>query len=27
VWDVALKNYGPNLGYESRRLLTAWLDR
>jgi peptide/nickel transport system substrate-binding protein len=28
VWDPALKNYGPNLGYDyGGRLLTAWLDR
>jgi peptide/nickel transport system substrate-binding protein len=28
VWDRALKNYGPNLGYDyGGRLLTAWLDR
>ncbi len=28
VWDGALKNYGPNLGYDyGGRLLTAWLDR
>ena len=28
VWDSALKNYGPNLGYDyGGRLLSAWLDR
>jgi len=28
VWDGALKNYGPNLGYDyGGRLLSAWLDR
>ena len=28
VWDGALKNYGPNLGYDyGGRLLHAWLDR
>ena len=28
VWDAAVKNYGPNLGYDyGGRLLTAWLDR
>ena len=28
VWDGALKNYGPNLGYDyGGRLMTAWLDR
>jgi peptide/nickel transport system substrate-binding protein len=28
VWDPALKNYGPNLGYDyGGRLLAAWLDR
>ena len=28
VWDAALKNYGPNLGYDyGGRLLSAWLDR
>ena len=28
VWDNALKNYGPNLGYDyGGRLLSAWLDR
>ena len=28
VWDGALKNYGPNLGYDyGGRLITAWLDR
>jgi peptide/nickel transport system substrate-binding protein len=28
VWDEALKNYGPNLGYDyGGRLLQAWLDR
>ena len=28
VWDGALKNYGPNLGYDyGGRVLTAWLDR
>ena len=28
VWDAALKNYGPNLGYDyGGRLLAAWLDR
>ena len=28
VWDRALKNYGPNLGYDyGGRLLAAWLDR
>jgi len=28
VWDGALKNYGPNLGYDyGGRLLQAWLDR
>ena len=28
VWDGALKNYGPNLGYDyGGRLAAAWLDR
>ena len=28
VWDGALKNYGPNVGYDyGARLLAAWLDR
>ena len=28
VWDNALKNYGPNIGYDyGGRLITAWLDR
>jgi peptide/nickel transport system substrate-binding protein len=28
VWDPAVKNYGPNLGYDyGGRLLSAWLDR
>jgi ABC-type transport system substrate-binding protein len=28
VWDAALMNYGPNLGYDyGGRLLAAWLDR
>jgi peptide/nickel transport system substrate-binding protein len=28
VWDAALKNYGPNLGYDQGgRLMAAWLDR
>jgi SLT domain-containing protein len=28
VWDAALKNYGPNLGYDyGGRLAAAWLDR
>jgi hypothetical protein len=28
VWDGALKNYGPNLGYDDGgRLVAAWLDR
>ena len=28
VWDGALKNYGPNLGYDlGGRLVSAWLDR
>ena len=28
VWDAALKNYGPNIGYDyGGRLITAWLDR
>jgi peptide/nickel transport system substrate-binding protein len=28
VWDAALKNYGPNLGYDyGGRLREAWLDR
>ena len=28
VWNGALKNYGPNLGYDcGGRLLMAWLDR
>ncbi|HSE93349.1 MAG TPA: ABC transporter substrate-binding protein [Methylomirabilota bacterium] len=28
VWDRALKNYGPNVGYDyGGRVLTAWLDR
>jgi peptide/nickel transport system substrate-binding protein len=28
VWEGALKNYGPNLGYDyGGRLLAAWLDR
>jgi ABC-type oligopeptide transport system substrate-binding subunit len=28
VWDGALKNYGPNFGYDyGGRLMVAWLDR
>jgi hypothetical protein len=28
VWDGALKNYAPNLGYDyGGRLAAAWLDR
>jgi len=28
VWDAALKNYGPNLGYDyGGRLTATWLDR
>jgi peptide/nickel transport system substrate-binding protein len=28
VWDPALKNYGPNIGYDyGGRLMAAWLDR
>ncbi|HET7340900.1 MAG TPA: ABC transporter substrate-binding protein [Methylomirabilota bacterium] len=28
VWDAALKNYGPNIGYDyGGRLTAAWLDR
>jgi ABC-type transport system substrate-binding protein len=28
VWDGAVKNYGPNLGYDyGGRLMAAWLDR
>ena len=28
VWDPALKNYGPNLGYDyGGRMIAAWLDR
>jgi peptide/nickel transport system substrate-binding protein len=28
VWDSALKNYGPNIGYDyGGRLMAAWLDR
>jgi peptide/nickel transport system substrate-binding protein len=28
AWDGALKNYGPNIGYDyGGRLLSAWLDR
>jgi ABC-type transport system substrate-binding protein len=28
VWDGALKNYGPNFGYDyGGRLMAAWLDR
>ena len=28
VWDGALKNYGPNLGYDyGGRLVAAWLER
>ena len=28
VWEGALKNYGPNMGYDyGGRLLAAWLDR
>ena len=28
VWDAALKNYGPNIGYDyGGRLMAAWLDR
>jgi peptide/nickel transport system substrate-binding protein len=28
VWDAALRNYGPNLGYDyGGRLVAAWLDR
>jgi len=28
VWDRALKNYGPNLGFDwGGRLTAAWLDR
>ena len=28
VWDRALKNYGPNLGFDwGGRLMAAWLER
>jgi hypothetical protein len=28
VWDGALKNYGPNHGYDyGGRLMAAWLER
>ena len=28
VWEAALKNYGPNIGYDlGGRLMAAWLDR
>src|SRR4029450_12795531 len=28
VWDGAIRNYGPNLGYDyGGRLMAAWLDR
>jgi hypothetical protein len=28
AWDGALRNYGPNLGYDyGGRLLSAWLER
>jgi hypothetical protein len=28
VWDPALRNYGPNLGYDyGGRLTAAWLER
>jgi hypothetical protein len=28
VWEGALKNYGPNMGYDyGGRLMAAWLDR
>ena len=28
VWDGAVKNYGPNHGYDyGGRLMAAWLDR
>jgi len=28
VWESALKNYGPNLGYDfGGRVTAAWLDR
>ena len=28
AWDDALRNYGPNLGYDyGGRLVAAWLDR
>jgi ABC-type transport system substrate-binding protein len=28
VWEGALRNYGPNLGFDyGGRLLAAWLDR
>jgi len=28
MWDAAVKNYVPNLGYDwGGRLLAAWLDR
>ena len=28
VWDRALRNYGPNLGFDwGGRLMAAWLDR
>jgi hypothetical protein len=28
AWDPALKNYGPNLGYDyGGRLMASWLDR
>jgi hypothetical protein len=28
AWDPALKNYGPNLGYDyGGRLIASWLDR
>jgi hypothetical protein len=28
IWESALKNYGPNLGYDfGGRVTAAWLDR
>ena len=28
VWDAALKNYGPNIGFDyGGRLMVSWLDR
>jgi len=28
VWEGAVKNYGPNMGYDyGGRLMAAWLDR